>query len=82
MYVLLQTGRAMMNSSFGSGDGPNWLSHMMCAGNENSLTACLRVNNNKILGYAPCSKDHQAGVVCENMDEEGKRLGIVADIGT
>ena len=68
----------MMNSSFGFGDGPNWLSHLMCAGNEDSLTACLGWND-KILGYAPCSKDHQAGVVCENKDEEGKEPFEVMD---
>ena len=51
----------------------------MCAGNEDSLAACLGWND-KILGYPACSKDHQAGVVCENEDEEGKRLGAVVDL--
>ena len=58
----------MLNSSFGVGYGPTWLSNLDCQGNEERIMDCL-TSRNTLLGNPACSKEHQAGVICEDGEE-------------
>ena len=54
-------GTATLQSKFGSGTGPVWLSQVACLGNESKLSQCMH-SGAGIIGN--CSHSQDVGVQC------------------
>ena len=52
---------AKIKAFFGQGNGPIWLSNMLCKGTESSLNGCFSWDK---WGFHTCSHREDAGVVC------------------
>ncbi|XP_038058260.1 uncharacterized protein LOC119729666 isoform X2 [Patiria miniata] len=61
---------AVSGSFFGQGQGPAFLSHVDCSGNESRLSDCIHVG----LGSSYCSHRVDAGVICQADDSFHVRL--------